>query len=144
MSETRPQVSVVIPVFNGINYIEEAINSVLAQSYENQEIVVVDDGSTDGTWELLKKYKSKVRSFRKENGGVASALNLGLGEMRGVYFAWLSHDDVFLPEKTARQVDFLQKNESFAACYSDYFRIDSEGKILREIAHALAASSKKH
>ena len=128
-------VSVAIPVYNGANYLRQAIDSALSQTYPHIEVLVVNDGSNDGgeTERIALSYGERIRYFAKENGGVASALNLGLRKMRGAYFAWLSHDDVFLPEKTSLQVDFLRKNEAFAACYSDYFRIDSEGRILREI-----------
>jgi glycosyltransferase involved in cell wall biosynthesis len=130
-----PLISIVIPVYNGANYMRAAIDSALAQTYPRIEVLVVNDGSRDdgATERIARAYGERVRYFAKENGGVASALNLGLREMRGSYFAWLSHDDVFLPEKTSLQVDFLRKNEAFAACYSDYFRIDSQGKVLREV-----------
>jgi glycosyltransferase involved in cell wall biosynthesis len=130
-----PLVSIVIPVYNGANYMREAIDSALAQTYQNTEVLVVNDGSTDGgrTEEIARSYGTRIRYFSKPNGRVGSALNLGLREMNGDYFAWLSHDDIFLPEKIARQIDFLHKNGAFAACYTDYFWIDAKGAILRKI-----------
>jgi len=130
---TMPNVSVVIPVYNGTNYLREAIAGVLAQTYTDYEVLVVDDGSTDGTWELIQSYGERVRGFRKPNGGVASALNLGLKEMHGRWFAWLSHDDLWLPEKLEKQVAFLEANPQFKACCTDYFVIDAKGNILREV-----------
>ena len=115
----KPLVSVVIPVYNGTNFLKEAIESVFAQTFTDYEILVVDDGSTDGTWDLIQSYGPRVRGLHKENGGVASALNLGIREMRGTYFAWLSHDDLWLPEKLARQVELLKSNPQFRACYTD-------------------------
>jgi glycosyltransferase involved in cell wall biosynthesis len=134
--EGLPRVSIVIPVYNGANFMRAAIDSALAQTYPHVEVLVVNDGSSDGgeTERIAGSYGERIRYFGKENGGVASALNLGLREMRGEYFAWLSHDDVFLPEKTSLQVDFLRRNEAFAACYSDYYQIDTAGKIMRRIS----------
>lgn len=94
-----PVVSVIIPVYNGAKYLMEAIDSVLSQTFTDFELLVVDDGSTDETWGLIQSYGSRVRGFRKLNGGVASALNLGIRESRGKWIAWLSHDDAFLPKK---------------------------------------------
>src|SRR5512140_3857263 len=104
----HPLVSVVIPVYNGANYLREAIDSALAQTYPHVEVIVVNDGSNDGgrTRAVATSFGSRVRYFEKENGGVASALNLGIREMRGAFFSWLSHDDVYYPEKIARQVAY--------------------------------------
>ncbi len=124
----HPLVSVVIPVFNGTNYLAEAIESVLEQTYPAIEIIVVDDGSTDGTWDLIQSFGDRVRGIRKPNGGVASAMNRGIREAAGRHIAWLSHDDLFLPEKLARQVRFLQESDGFAACYTDYRIIGPDGR----------------
>jgi len=129
---TVPKVSVIIPVFDGENYLREAIESVFSQTYRNYEVIVVDDGSKDGTWALIQSYGSSLRGIHKENGGVASALNYGIREAKGDYIAWLSHDDLFLPAKLERQVDFLRQYPQFRACYTDYYTIDGEGKILGE------------
>ena len=128
-----PAVSVIIPVYNGTNYLREAIDSVLAQTFTDYELIVIDDGSTDGTWDLIQSYGPRIRGFQKPNGGVASALNRGLKEMRGRWFAWLSHDDLWLPHKLERQVDFLLKSPQFKACYTDYFVINSQGVILSQV-----------
>lgn len=102
----NPLVSVVIPVFRGEPYLKEAIDSCLAQTYKNIEIIVVNDGSDDGgmTERIALSYGDKIRYFSKENGGASSALNYGIEKMRGDWFAWLSHDDLFLPEKTEKQI----------------------------------------
>ena len=128
-----PKISVIIPVFNGTNYLHEAIDSVLSQTCKNYEVVVVDDGSTDGTWEIIQSYGSCLRGFRKENGGVASALNCGIRKARGEYIAWLSHDDLFLPEKLEHQINFLNKFNQYRACYTDYYVIDTKGNPVREV-----------
>ena len=106
-----PLVSIVIPVYNGANYMREAIDSALAQTYSNIEIIVVNDGSNDGgaTRDIALSYGDKIRYFEKENGGVSTALNLGIKNMRGKYFSWLSHDDIYLPEKVQVEIDALRK-----------------------------------
>jgi len=111
MNNFHPLVSIVIPVYNGSNYLREAIDSALAQTYDNIEILVVNDGSTDNTEEIAKSYGNKIRYFAKENGGTSTALNLGIENMRGEYFSWLSHDDLYYPQKIARSVEELSKLE---------------------------------
>lgn len=110
MDVFNPKVSIIIPVYNGANYLREAINSALEQTYQNIEIIVVNDGSNDNgmTETIALSYSNdKVRYFSKPNGGVASALNLGIQKMTGEYFSWLSHDDAYYPTKIERQIRFL-------------------------------------
>jgi len=130
---TLPKVSVIIPVFNGENYLREAIDSVLSQTYPRHEVIVVDDGSTDGTWALIESFGSRVEGIRKGNGGVASALNCGIKQASGDYIAWLSHDDVFLSNKLESQVELLLRAPHFKASYTDYYVIDGAGKIIGEV-----------
>lgn len=105
-----PLISVVIPVYNGANFLERAIASALAQTYPGIEVLVVNDGSNDNgaTRQVALGFAERIRYIEKPNGGVASALNVAIANMSGEYLAWLSHDDEFLPEKLAKQVDFLQ------------------------------------
>ncbi|MFZ2096067.1 MAG: glycosyltransferase [Anaerolineales bacterium] len=131
--EASFKISVIIPVFNGANYLREAIDSALSQTYRNHEIIAVDDGSTDETWSIIQSYGSRLEGIRKANGGVASALNCGIQHAKGDYVAWLSHDDLFLPNKLEQQVTFLQRFTQFKACYTDYYVIDGQGKILAEV-----------
>jgi glycosyltransferase involved in cell wall biosynthesis len=133
INKTSPKISVIIPVFNGQNYLREAIDSVLSQTYKNYEIIVVDDGSTDETWKIIQSYGSSLLGIQKENGGVASALNCGIQHASGKYIAWLSHDDLFLPNKLERQIIFLNQFPQFKACYTDYYSIDENGRIIIEI-----------
>jgi len=123
----RTCVSIVIPVFNGSDYLREALDSALAQTYPDIEVLVVNDGSNDGgkTETIALSYGNRIRYFRKENGGVASALNLGIREMRGEYFSWLSHDDVYLPRKVEREVAVHGEGGKDVVVYSDYEVIDS-------------------
>lgn len=120
----NPLVSVIIPVYNGANYMREAIDSVLEQTYPNIEVLVINDGSNDEgkTEEIALEYGNKIRYITKANGGVASALNEGIRHMQGEYFAWLSHDDVFYKEKIEKQVETLQKSENLiTACAYNIF-----------------------
>lgn len=106
------------------------MDSALAQTHRDREVIVVDDGSADGgkTEEIALSYGDRIRYFRKENGGVASALNLGIREMRGKYFSWLSHDDVYLPGKLEREVAVLAGRGGDAIAYSDYEVIDGASR----------------
>lgn len=109
MSIKNPLVSIVIPVYNGENYMREAIDSALLQTYPNIEIIVVNDGSTDNTREIALSYGDKIRYFEKENGGVSTALNTAIENMRGEYFSWLSHDDRYYPNKISEEIKVLQE-----------------------------------
>jgi glycosyltransferase involved in cell wall biosynthesis len=112
MAEFNPLVSIVIPVYNGSNFLREAIDSALAQTYQNLEIIVVNDGSKDDTESIALSYGDRIRYFAKKNGGTSTALNLGIENMRGEYFSWLSHDDLYYPQKIARSVEELSKIEN--------------------------------
>ncbi len=120
----NPKVSIIIPVYNGANYLKEAIDSALAQSYHNIEVLVINDGSNDNgeTEKIALSYGEKIRFFNKaSNDGVASALNVALREMTGDYFSWLSHDDLYTEDKISKQIDFLFKlNCANTVIYSDY------------------------
>ncbi|MDO5394131.1 MAG: glycosyltransferase family A protein, partial [Mycoplasmatota bacterium] len=105
------KVTLVIPVYNGSNYLKDAIDSALAQTYKNLEILVVNDGSNDEgkTRDIALSYGDKIKYYEKENGGVSTALNLAIKEMTGDYLSWLSHDDMYYPNKIERQIEELEK-----------------------------------
>ena len=107
----KPLVSIIIPVYNGAKYMRFAIDSALAQTYENTEIIVVNDGSSDATEQIALSYGDRIRYFSKENGGCASALNYGISQMRGEWFSWLSHDDMYAPEKVEKEISWVEKNQ---------------------------------
>lgn len=106
----NPKVSIVIPVYNGEDYIREAIDSALSQTYENCEVIVVNDGSTDNTEAIVNTYGNKIRYFSKENGGVSSALNVGIDHMEGEYFQYLPHNDLLHPDKIEKNIQAIQKS----------------------------------
>lgn len=107
----QPLVSIVIPLYNGSNYIEEALKCALAQDYEQKEIVVVNDGSTDdgAGREICMRYADRITYLEKPNGGCASALNYGIRAAKGTYISWLSHDDLYEPNKLSHQVELLNR-----------------------------------
>ncbi len=105
----NPLVSIIIPVYNGTNYMREAIDSALNQTYANCEVIVVNDGSTDETEEVALSYGDRIRYFVKENGGVSTALNVGIQNMAGEYFQYLPHDDILHCDKIEKQIAAIQK-----------------------------------
>lgn len=112
MKTFNPKVSIVIPVYNGSQYLGEAIDSALAQTYKNLEIIVSNDGSNDdgATEAVAKSYGDKIIYLgKKENGGASTALNAAIKVMTGEYFSWLSHDDMYYPKKIQRQVEELSE-----------------------------------
>jgi glycosyltransferase involved in cell wall biosynthesis len=131
-----PKVSICMPVFNGGHYFKAALESALAQEYDNLEIVVVNDGSTDGgeTERIALAYGDRVRYFHQPNRGVAGAMNTAVVNMTGDFFAWLSHDDLHLPHKTAAQVAFLGRLGRPHAClFSDFDLIGPEGEPITSV-----------
>ena len=122
---TIPTVSVILPVFNGESYLAEALESVLSQSYSQYEILIVDDGSGDGSAAILERFREqhpeKIRVLRhagRKNRGVAFSRNLAVGLARGKYLAFIDQDDLWLPEKLERQVAFMEGNPDVGLCYT--------------------------
>ena len=111
--EFYPLVSIIIPVYNGSNYLAEAIDSALEQTYKNIEVLVINDGSTDDgkTERIARSYGNKIKYYKKKNGGVATALNLGIEKMSGEYFSWLSHDDIYYKDKIKNSINRLRQSE---------------------------------
>ncbi len=127
----RPLVSIIIPVYNGAEYLAEAIDSALAQTYFPIEILVVNDGSCDDgrTEQVMRRYGDRIHALSKANGGVSSALNAGIAHMRGDYFSWLSHDDVYLPGKIEAQMAAVEGREHVIALCS--------GSLMDQAGHAM-------
>lgn len=131
-SIVSPAVSVILPVYNGANYLRFAIESVLNQTLRDFELIVVDDGSTDSSPDIIRSYGTRLKYLRKENGGVATAFNAGIKASSGRHISWLSHDDVFMPAKLELQVSALSRQVAPAVCYTDIEFIDEEGVITEE------------
>jgi len=115
---TTPLVSVVIPAYNAEAYIAASVDSVLAQSYRDFELIVVDDGSADSTASRLAAYGDSLRCLRQANGGVSQARNTGVRASRGRLVAFLDADDVWLPEKLGKQMGALRDRSDCRACYT--------------------------
>jgi hypothetical protein len=125
-----PTVSVIIHTFNNEEFIAETVESVLRQTYNDYEIIVVDDGSEDGTRDALLPYMQKIRYHYKENGGIASAKNAGISLSNAEFIAFLDHDDLWVPDKLKIQMEHFNSNPQVGLVYAKYtsFR---DGKELR-------------
>lgn len=135
-----PTVTVCIPSYNHAKYVNEAIDSVIAQTYREIELVIIDDGSTDESLEIIGKkqiqitdrfIRHEVRS--RENKGLPITLNEALAWSNGKYFVMLSSDDILLPDKVKTLVDFLEDNQFCAGVFGGMFIIDSNGLCLRKV-----------
>ena len=125
-----PTVSVIIHTYNNEKFIAETVESVLNQTYKDYEIIVVDDGSADGTRDALVPYMQKIRYHYKENGGIASAKNAGISLSETEFVAFLDHDDLWAPDKLQLQMEHFNENPQIGLVYAKYtsFR---DGKELR-------------
>lgn len=119
-------VSIIIPTYNCAQYISETIDSALAQTYRDFEIIVVDDGSTDNTKEVLKKYGSQIKLIYQENRGVSAARNIGISRSEGQYVAFLDADDIWLPNKLKAQVEIMNANPDVGLIFTDGVKIDEK------------------
>ncbi len=128
---SSPAISVVMPAYNAGKYIEDAINSVLTQTYGKYELIVIDDCSKDNTYELIKDFAGKdarVRFFRNErNSGVSYTRNFGVLVAKGDWIAFLDSDDMWSPEKLQKQVDLLKEHPDAVISYTGSSFIDFEG-----------------
>jgi alpha-1,3-rhamnosyltransferase len=132
---TPPLVSIVIPAYNHEQYIEQAVRSVLEQTYPNIELVVVDDGSTDGTWDrivaLHAKEGGRFSIFTKPNAGPAATLNYAIARTRGAYIGGVASDDYFLPRKIEIQMDvMLRASPSVGLNHTSAFNDYGDGKLV--------------
>src|SRR5216683_170215 len=127
-----PQVSAIIAVYNGAATVAQAIDSVLAQTFGDLDLIVVNDGSTDGTPGVLRNYGDRIRVVDQPNCGVAAARNAGVRASRGEYIAFLDSDDAWAPTKIARAVAALEEAPSCVLAFSNLTIVDSAGHRLSE------------
>ena len=127
---SRPLVSVVIDNYNYARYLGEAIDSALGQTYEPVEVIVVDDGSTDGSGAVLDGYGDRIRAFRRPNGGQASAMNFGLAQARGEVFIMLDADDTLAPDVVERAVRLMAADPSCVRVQWRLETVDPDGRPL--------------
>lgn len=125
-----PHFSVIIPAYNSETTLARAIDSVLAQSYPVQEIIVVDDGSTDGTSEVAARYASKLRYIHQDNAGVSSARNRGAQAASGDWLAFLDADDWYYPDRLRWHAEWIQEDAGLEFLTGDYEYRDDAGKLL--------------
>lgn len=134
----EPKVTIIIPVYNGSNYMAQAIDCAINQTYKNIEILVVNDGSTDeGESERIAlSYGDSIKYYNKPNGGVSSVLNFALEKASGEWFSWLSHDDLYYPDKIKKQVEFINTLPSGTdfnkvVVHTATESIDKDGRIIK-------------
>lgn len=128
-----PLVSLVTPAYNQGSFLRETILSVLSQDYPAIEYVVIDDGSTDNTAEVIAEFSGRLRAISRENKGQAATLNEGWSLCKGKYLGYLSSDDLLDPSAISSLVSVLERNESAVVAYSDFRLIDSSGCVIREV-----------
>lgn len=130
------KISIVLPVHNGSVYIADSINSILAQTYKNWELIIVDDCSTDSTPEIIRHYTesdSRIIIYRNErNLGLPNSLNAGFSLASGDYYTWTSDDNLYLPEALEKMIDVLEKEPEFLMVYADFTIIDTSGNRIEE------------
>ena len=125
----NPLVSVIIPNYNYAQYLPQTLDSVLAQTYPHVEIIVVDDGSTDGSEAVLREYSDRVSSFQQQREGVSVARNLGVQKSSGQLIAFLDADDLWLPTKLERQVQKFMEDPDLGLVHCGWAAIDKHGKV---------------
>ena len=133
----NPTVSVIIPTYNRANLVDKAIKSVLSQTYQDFEIIVIDDGSTDNTEEIIRGFKDKrvkyIKKYKK-NRGISATRNIGIKVARGKYIASLDSDDEWLPDKLDKQIKILQDGPpELGVVYSNSCYIDESGKNINKL-----------
>lgn len=133
------KVSVIIPCYNREQFIAATINSVLAQSWPNIELIVVDDGCTDGSRKVLESYGQRLTILEhpgRANSGQSAAINLGLRSCSGEYLAILDSDDIFVPDKIEKQVRFLEQHPEYGLVYANCISIDADGAELHKMYYS--------
>ncbi|MHB8602971.1 MAG: glycosyltransferase [Nitrosotalea sp.] len=130
MNNTLDKVSVVIPVYNSQMFLSESIESLLNQTYKNIEIIAIDDGSTDKSLEILKRYSDKITILHQFNQGLAKALESGIMQITGKWFKWFSPDDVLYDDAIETLVREIQKLPNNTIVYSNWELIDENSKKL--------------
>ena len=129
------KVSIIMPVYNGERFIKQAIESVLAQSYSNWELIVVNDGSTDRTADIVSRYAdSRIKLVHQDNFGEASARNTALKNMQGEYLAFLDADDLYLPHHLEYIMQYFSTHEQVDAVYTDGYYINQGGKQIKTLS----------
>ena len=137
--------SIITPCYNGAKYIEETIDSVIAQTYKNWEMLIVDDGSRDDSAQIVTKYcekEERIKLISQENAGSAAARNNGIRNAQGQYIALLDADDLWHPQFLEKQINFMKKKDAVCV-YCSYDRIDEKSKKILRPTYAKPVITKK-
>ena len=138
-SNTIPTVSVIMPFHNTQRYIEQAIRSLMSQSYSSWELLAIDNNSSDDSSKIvehLRQEDSRIRLFHEPRRGVSYARNLGLRLARGEYIAFLDSDDLYLPAKLESQLRFMREHQNLICCFTAHLRADQDGNLRRVLLDA--------
>lgn len=136
----KPLVSAIIPNYNYAQYVAEAVESALDQTYESLEVIVVDDGSKDGSLEVLEKFGDRIKVITKQNAGVSAARNTGVAASSGEYVAFLDADDAWLPEKIEKQLELFTTVTSVGMVHTGVVEVDESGARLRDDTNGMEGS----
>lgn len=134
MDQTAPTVSIIIPTYNRAAFLPQALDSIRGQTYQNWEILVIDDGSTDNTEEIVRQYPAPIRYFRPAHRGVSAARNLGIREAHGAYVLFLDSDDFLLANALCALVPALDGSPAVDVAYGEGFVVDRDGARVCELA----------
>lgn len=129
--DNYPKISIVMPSYNQVQFIEKSILSILNQNYPNTELIIIDGGSNDGTVDIIKKYDNKITLWISEKDkGQSDALNKGFNKCTGEIFGWLNSDDVYLPNAFKNVVSIFKKNVDKSIVFGDWLFIDNEDNVI--------------
>lgn len=138
VENTNSKISIITPVYNSEKYIENTIKTVLNQTYQNWELLLVDDCSTDNSKNIIEEYTKKDKRIKyfilEKNSGAAVARNYALEKSTGKYIAYLDSDDLWFKEKLEKQLRYMEENDYVFTC-TDYEKIDNEGNSLNKVVH---------
>jgi glycosyltransferase involved in cell wall biosynthesis len=131
MPSSKPKISVIMPVYNGAKYLRPAIDSIIGQTFTDFEFIIINDGSTDSSAEIIKSYgDERLAIIEQQNQGVTKSLNNGLAIAKGEFIARMDADDIALPERLEKQLAFLSANPEICLCGSRAFAIDERGETI--------------
>lgn len=130
-----PEVSIIIPAYNRAEFLQKAIQSILDQTYTDYELIIIDDGSTDETQQVLEPFGGKTRIFFQKNQGVSAARNFGIRQADGLYISFLDSDDQWTRKKLQLQMELLERNPDVKVCYTDEIWIRNGVRVNRKKRH---------
>lgn len=141
-NKSLPLITIIVPAYNHDKYIEKCIDSIIEQTYQNIEIIIINDGSTDKTIDKIGSYAhhEKVVVINQNNKGLCKTLNIGLSLAKGDYISILASDDYLITNKLEKQVAFLENNEEYGMCCAKAYEVDNTGKKLGVVGSVADAS----